>query len=80
MRNITILYVDDEHRIKKDDLVYTAGDNGLIISGLFVGKISNVKKNKIKVKLFQDIKRVDNVLIVDVVQGEFFDSADEIVN
>jgi len=64
-----ILYLNKNHSIKKGDLVYTSGDNKLIISGLFIGKVKKSKPKEIKVELYQNIKETDDVLIVDVDQN-----------
>jgi rod shape-determining protein MreC len=63
-----ILYLEKNHNIKKDDLIYTTGDNQLTVSGLFIGKVNKVKDDQITVKLYENIKKIDNVLIVDVDQ------------
>jgi len=61
-----VLYLDKNHNIKKGDLVYTSGDNKLIVSGLYIGEVAKVKKEEIKIKLYQNIKKIDNVLILNV--------------
>lgn len=63
-----ILYLEKNHNIKKDDLVYTSGDNDLIIPGLYIGKVNKVKEEEIKIKLHQNIKKIDNVLILEINQ------------
>lgn len=75
-----ILYLDDEHGISKGDLIYTAGDGNLIIPGLFIGKVKSVKGNNAKVKLFQSIKTISNVVILDVQQNKYSLIEDEFKN
>jgi len=65
-----ILYLDEDHNIIKGDKVFTSGDGDLLLSGLFIGTVHEVEEKSVKIKLIENIKKIDIVTILDVRQEE----------
>ena len=65
--NATLEYLPENHKILKDNKVYTSGKEGVFPSGIPIGKIS-INENQIEVLFFSDLNQITfvNVDLADV--------------
>lgn len=60
-----ISYLDKKHGIKVGDRVFTSGDGDTLPPGLLIGLVSEVKKEKVIVRMVEDINKVNMVSIIE---------------
>jgi len=65
--NSTLEYLPENHKIKKDDKVYTSGKEGVFAPGVPIGKVL-INDSQIEVLLFSDLDQITfvNVDLADV--------------
>ena len=65
--NATLEYLPDNHKIKKEDKVYTSGKEGVFAPGIPIGKIQ-INDSQVEVLLFSDLDQITfiNVDLADV--------------
>jgi len=60
---MTIEYLDKDHDIKVGEMVYTTGDGGYLPNGIFVGIVSQVSKNQVKVKAVESASNTNLAVV-----------------
>ena len=65
--NATLEYLPENHKIKKDDKVYTSGKEGVFSPGVPIGKVL-ISNNQVEVLLFSNLDQITfvNVDLADV--------------
>ena len=65
--NATLEYLPENHKIQKDDKIYTSGKEGVFAPGIPIGK-TLINENQIEVLLFSDLNQITfvNVDLADV--------------
>ena len=65
--NATLEYLPENHKIKKDDKVYTSGREGVFAPGVPIGKVI-INNSQVEVLLFSDLDQITfvNVDLADV--------------
>ena len=65
--NATLEYLPENHKIKKDDKIYTSGKEGVFTPGVPIGKVV-INDKKIEALLFSDLDQITfvNVDLADV--------------
>ena len=65
--NATLEYLPENHKIKKDDKVYTSGKEGVFSPGIPIGEVL-IKDKQIEVLLFSNLDQITfvNVDLADV--------------
>ena len=65
--NATLEYLPENHKIKKDDKVYTSGKEGVFAPGVPIGKVI-INNSQVEVLLFSDLDQITfvNVDLADV--------------
>ena len=65
--NATLEYLPENHKIKKDDKIYTSGKDGVLAPGIPIGKVL-INESQIEVLLFSDLNQITfvNVNLGDV--------------
>ena len=65
--NATLEYLPENHKIQKDDKIYTSGKEGVFAPGIPIGK-TLINENQIEVLLFSDLNQITfvNIDLADV--------------
>jgi rod shape-determining protein MreC len=63
--SMEILYLPKNHKIEKNDWIYTSGDGDTLPPGLLIGVVKKVDQGFASVKMVENISNLDIVTIID---------------
>lgn len=64
-KNMELLYLPNKHNVKKGELIFTSGDGDTLPSGLLIGTVIKVTKEKVIISPNQNIQNTNIVLIIE---------------